>query len=114
LARVTEALAHQGVNIRALAAVETADPVMALIVDKEGEAKTALSGLGMPFDEIDLLTVKVSDRPSELGKVARKLGDEHVNITSIYMLAKAGSEVELALSVSDLAKAKKLLGRWVT
>ena len=80
------------------------------MVDKEEETRTALQNLGISFQEVELLTVKVPDRPGELAKIARKLGDAQINIESIYLLSKASGEAELALTVSDIAKAKQLLG----
>jgi len=112
LARVAEALGQRGVNLLTVAGIGAgaASPVLALVADKEAEARVTLQDLGVSFREVELLTVKVPDRPGELGKLARQLGDAQVNIDSIYLLSKGAGEAELALTVSDPAKAKQVLG----
>ena len=99
----------RGVNILTVSGIGAANPVLALVADREEETRTALQGLGVGFQEVELLTMKVPDRPGELGQLAKKLGDAQVNIDSIYLLSKAGGEAELALTVSDLDRAKQLL-----
>lgn len=110
LAKVAEALGQSGINILAVAGIGAANPVLALVTEQEDQTRNVLQGLGISFQEGELLTVKVPDRPGELGKMARKLGDAQVNIDSIYLLSKAAGEAELAFTVSDLAQAKQLLG----
>ncbi|MBI1744632.1 ACT domain-containing protein [Candidatus Acetothermia bacterium] len=109
LARVAEALGKQGVNIRTVAAIGAANPVIALVTELEDKTKSTLQGLGLSFEEVETLTVRIPDQPGELGKVATKLSEAMVNIDSIYMLNKSG-EVEIALTVSNVAKAKQALG----
>jgi hypothetical protein len=110
LAKVAEALGQSGINLLAIAGIGAATPVLALVTEQEDQTRNVLQGLGISFQEEELLTVKVPDRPGELGKMARKLGDAQVNIDSIYLLSKAAGEAELAFTVSDLAQAKQLLG----
>lgn len=110
LARVAEALGQRGVNILTVAAIGAANPVVALVTEQEEPTRTVLQDLGVSFQEAEPLTVKVADRPGELGQVAKKLGDAQVNIDSVYVLSKAGGEAELALIVDDPGRAKQLLG----
>ncbi len=111
LARVGEALGQRGVNILAVAATGAAAAGLALVAEQEDRTRTTLQELGLGFQEVELLTVKLPDRPGELGRFAKKLGDVQVNIESIYLLNKAGGEAELALTVSDVAKARQVLGQ---
>lgn len=111
LARVAEALGRRGVNILSVAAIGAASPVVALVAEQEDQARTELQGLGVSFQEAELLTVKLADRPGQLGELSKKLGDAQVNIDSVYLLGKAGGDAELALSVSELDKAKQALAQ---
>ena len=110
LARVAEDLGRQGVNILAIAAIGAANPVIALVVDQEDKTREALKKLRLRFQELELLTVDVPHHPGELGIFAKKMGDAKINIDSIYLLEESGGKVKVALTVSDLKKAKQKLG----
>jgi hypothetical protein len=110
LAHVGEALSHRGVNILTVAAIGAANPAVALVVDQEDIAREVLEKLGLSFEEVDLLTLNVPNRPGELSTFAKKLGDAKINIESIYLLEASGEEAKVALTVSDTAKAKQVLG----
>lgn len=110
LARVCEALGSRGVNILSVAAIGAANPVVALVADQEDKTRDVLQELGLSFQEVELLTVEVPHRPGELGTFAKKIGDANINIDSIYLLEESGGEVKVALTVSDLTKAKQELG----
>jgi hypothetical protein len=110
LARVCEALGHRGVNILSVAAIGAANPVVALVADKENKTREALEELGLGFQEVELLTVDMPHRPGELSTFTKKMGDANINIESIYLLEESSGEVKVALTVSDLAKAKQELG----
>lgn len=110
LARVCEALGRRGVNILSVAAIGAANPVLALVADQEDKTGEVLEELNLSFQEVELLTVDVPHRPGELGTFAKKMGDADINIESIYLLEELGGEVKVALTVSDLTKAKHELG----
>lgn len=107
LARVSGALGHRGVNILSLAATGTG--VLALVTDDEKQTRIVLQGLGLSFQEAELLIIKLPDRPGELGNFAKELGDANINIESVYLLSRARDEAELSFTVSDVAKAKQVL-----
>ncbi|MEW5900128.1 MAG: ACT domain-containing protein [Acidobacteriota bacterium] len=109
LARLAEGLGHRGVNILAVAGIGAPKSFMALVVDQEDKTREALSKLRLKFREVELLTVDVPHRPGELGIFARKMADAKINIQSIYLLEGPVGEVKVALTVSDLNKAKQKL-----
>ena len=110
IARVCEALGRRGVNMLSVAAIGADNPVVALVADQEDKIGEALEELGLSFQELELLTVDLPHRPGELGSFARKMGDANINIDSIYLLWESSGEVKVALTVSDLTKAKQELG----
>jgi len=110
LAHVGETLGQRGVNILTLAAIGAANPVIALVTDKPDQTKEVLQEMGLSFQEVELLTVKLTHRPGELGIFAKKLGDANINIESVYLLGASEEEKEVAFSVSDIARAKQILG----
>ena len=110
LANVGEALSKQGVNILTVAAIGAVNPAVALVVDKDDKARVVLEELNLSFEEVELLTLNVPNRPGELSNFAKKLGDANINIESIYLLEASGEEAKVALTVSDAVRAKEVLG----
>ncbi|NIM58944.1 MAG: hypothetical protein GTO16_08385 [Candidatus Aminicenantes bacterium] len=110
LANVGEALSKQGVNILTVAAIGAVNPAVALVVDEEDKARVVLEGLSLSFEEVELLTLNVPNRPGELSNFAKKLGDAKINIESIYLLEASGEEAKVALTVSDVVRAREVLG----
>ena len=110
LAHVGETLGQRGINILTVAAIRSASPVSPPVVDKADQTREVLQEMGLSFQEVELLTVKLTHQPGELGIFARKLGDANINIESVYLLGGFEEEKEVAFSVSDTARAKQLLG----
>ena len=106
LARLGETLGQHGVNILTVAAIGAANPVIALVTDNENQTREALQEMGLIFQELEILTVKMPNRPGELGILSKKLADANINIESIYLLG----EGEVVFTVSNIAKAKQILG----
>lgn len=106
LARLGETLGQRGVNILTIAAIGAANPVIALVTDNESQTREALQEMGLIFQELEILTVKMPNRPGELGILSKKLADADINIDSIYLLGKG----EVVFTVSNTAKAKQILG----
>lgn len=109
LAEVTGALAQQGVNLRSIAGVDAIGTAVAFAVDREEPAREVLEGLEFQFTETDMLAVTLDDEPGQLHEVAQKLGEAGVNIDSVYLLTRAGDEVELGLTVDSPEKARQVL-----
>ena len=110
LARVCEMLGNHGVNIRAIASERTNDrPMIKILTDDEATTKAALSRTGISYAQRDVISVKMADRPGELGKIARKLARAMVNVDSIYIIGKNGSTTDIAFTVEDIRRAESAL-----
>lgn len=108
LARVTDILQKDGVNLRTIAIEHYAKVVRVITSDPE-KARQNLTESNMMFSERDLLVAKLKDGPGELTRVSRALAEEGVNIDSAYMIDKDSTYVHMALAVSDESKARKIL-----
>lgn len=107
---VCETLGSHGVNIRAIASERTSDrPIIKILTDDEATTKSALSRSGIAFDIRDVISVRMADRPGELGKIARKLARSMVNVNSVYIIGKEGSTTDIAFTVDDTKKAENAL-----
>lgn len=110
LAKVCELLGNQGVNIKAIASERDGErPLIRVVTDDEATTKSALSRQNIPHDQRDVVSVRMLDRPGELGKIARKLARGMVNVEAIYILGKEGGLTDIALTVDDPKKAAVLL-----
>jgi len=108
LARMTEVLHKDGVNIRAISTESKAEVVRIVTSDPE-KARKSLSGSKMQFSERNLLVAKLEDRPGELARISGALAKEGVNIDAAYMLDKDSKYVHVALAVNDENKARNVL-----
>jgi len=108
LARMTEVLQKDGVNIRSISTEPQAGVVRLVASDPE-KARKSLSESKMEFSERNLLVAKLEDKPGELARVSRELAKEGINIDAAYMLDKNSTHVHVALAVSDENKARNIL-----
>jgi hypothetical protein len=108
LARLTEALHKDGVNIRTISTEPKAEVVRLVTADPD-KTKQSLNRANMEFSERNLLVAKLEDKPGELARITSTLAKEGINIDAAYMLDKDGKHVHVALAVSDEDKAKNIL-----
>ena len=108
LARVTEALAQNAINIRGLATDRLGPrPAVKVITDDEVSTRKALARAGLEFEESEVLVLDLIDRPGELAKIARRAARAGVNINSVFLLGRKDTPAALALVADDPKKAKK-------
>lgn len=111
LDRVTNDIASHKANLKALAAVvSNPQPVIGVVGDDDAKIRSALEEGGYEFEEHDLIMVSLPDQAGELATVTRKLANALVNIESVYLISRAGSQVQFGLTVDNLQKAKHALG----
>ncbi|MFQ5800347.1 MAG: ACT domain-containing protein [Candidatus Hydrothermarchaeales archaeon] len=114
LADICEAFGRSGINIKSISAEGLGEAgIIRIITEDMNTAKRALEREGYSFSVSEIVPVRLMDRPGELGKVARKLADEGINIQCMYILGKDKGMTDIALRVSDVKGAKKALGKYL-
>ncbi len=109
-ARVAQALARRGTNIKALAVVSVAGQVIARIIPDDIEvARRAFAEENIRFEESEVHTVLLENSPGELAAVANRLGDAGINLEALYVTGLADDLVEIAIVSDNPKKAKKVL-----
>ena len=108
LARVTEILQKDGVNIRSISTEPQAEAVRMVTSDAE-KTRKSLSQSNVQFSERNLLVAQLEDKPGELARISGALAKEGINIDAAYMLDKDSKHVHVALAVSDEDKARNIL-----
>jgi hypothetical protein len=110
LARIAHALSRAQVNIKSVAGMTVGSQgLIRIIADDVEAARKALQEGHIPFEENELITVLLENKAGELEDVAAKLGNNGINLNALYVIGLEGDLVELALSVDDVKKAKKVL-----
>lgn len=110
LARVTEALATHAVNIQAISSESESDsPFYRVVTNDVNTTRKALEGSGLAYEENEILVADLIDRPGELAKVARRLTRGGVRVSSLYILGSQDGKTQIAMTVDDLARARRLL-----
>ncbi|MGO9136888.1 MAG: ACT domain-containing protein [Syntrophales bacterium] len=113
LADLTEYLGAKGINIRALSVAESRDfGVIRMIVPDPSLVAELLSKKGYNTRKVEVLAIRVTDEPGELGKALRTLANENVNVDYLYtFLDKLGNQAILILRVDNLDFANVVLVR---
>ncbi len=110
LARVAQALSRRGGNIRALAAVSVGDRAVARIIpDDPNLARRAFRAANIRFEENEVSTVLLVNKPGELATVTHRLGDEGINLEALYVTGITDDLIEVAIACDDQKKARKIL-----
>lgn len=109
LAKVTDVLAMNGINIMAIASERCESPLIRVVTDDEQSTRTALSKAKMKFREKDLMVIELEDRPGELSKVAKRLAKSGINVESIHLLSKGKNTTSVALVVDNHKRATEIL-----
>ncbi|ABO51387.1 ACT domain protein [Desulforamulus reducens MI-1] len=85
LAKVTDVLGQNGINIRALSIADTTDfGILRLIVNKPQLAYQVLKDQGFTVSTTDVIAVEVSDQPGGLSSILRLLEKVGINIEYLY------------------------------
>jgi len=107
LADVCDMLAQDGVNIKAISA--DGGRGVRLVTSDDKTTRDILQKAKLIFNESDVVSLQLLDRPGELAKVSRLLAKERVNIQSAYMLGGNGETKDMILKVSNVSDALKAL-----
>lgn len=110
LASVTEALAQAKVNMLALTLMDTGEHGVLRIVTDNPDTARKILGSEHRWTETDVLVVELDNKPGAFAAIARKLAEEHVNITYTYCSASASAgKTVAAFKIADVKKAMKVL-----
>lgn len=110
LSAVTGVLFSGGINLRAFMIADAGDfGIIRMVVDKTEEAYKALKEAGFTVAVNEVLAVEVEDKPGELFKISKALGDAGVNIEYVYAFTSEKHKALIIFRVNDNEKAKEIL-----
>jgi hypothetical protein len=113
LARVARTLARERINLAAISVDSTPTRGrVRLIVSDPQRARRLLEEVGYTVETREMIAVRMEDRAGSFLRVLEVLASENVSINSVAILiAREGNQVLVALSASDLDKARKALAQ---
>lgn len=111
VARITEAIAHKGIDITGFAGVAIGDKGgVVLLTNDEASTRKVLSEAHVTVREVEIVPAALDARPGSLAEATRRLADAGVNIEAAMPIGMAGEKVTVAFATSDAAKARSVLG----
>jgi hypothetical protein len=112
LSEVTTAVAKAKVNITAICAYAMENSALFMLTaDSNAKAKKALALLGVGIEEKDVVEVEMPNKPGELQKVARKIGDAGIDIEYMYATAGKGKTAIGVFKTADDPKAIRVINK---
>ncbi len=108
---VTDILAKNNINLRALSIAETQDfGILRLIVNDETAAEKVLAENGYVIKVIDVIGVKIGDAPGKLTEILGVLDKANINVEYLYaFMARTEKHAYVVLRVEDNAVAEEAL-----
>ena len=108
---VTDILAKNNINLRALSIAETQDfGILRLIVNDEAAAERVLAEAGYLIKVIDVVGVKIGDEPGKLTAALDVLDKAGINVEYLYaFMARTEKHAYVVLRVEDNAVAEAAL-----
>lgn len=107
LSRVTEVLAENGINIRALSIADTTDfGILRLIVQDPDKALAVLKDNDITVKSTDVIVVEIDDKPAGLNKALTLLRDANIAVEYMYaFVSKKENEAYVILKSDNTDKA---------
>jgi hypothetical protein len=111
LAEVTQILADNKFNLRAMTIADTADfGILRIITPTPDEAVKVLSQAGFMAKETDVLAVEVEDHPGGLAHVMDIFSKNKVNIEYMYAsLERSQDKAVIVIKVKDVQQGIKIV-----
>jgi hypothetical protein len=111
LADITEVLAANHIDIRAISVADTSDfGILRIIVDKPDEAVVALKEAGMTVSLSRVIAVGIGDITGEFAKAIRILADTGISVEYIYaFVSRDKGKAYVIIRTDDSKKAAEIL-----
>ena len=110
LARVADALARRGVNLKAVVGLAIGGEARVRILpDDIVAARSALEAANIRYTESEVHVVLLENKAGVLAAVATRLGEGGINLEAIYVTGVTDDLVELAIVSDNPKKTKKIL-----
>jgi hypothetical protein len=115
LSKFVELFANEGVNIIGIASeIRDDSGVVRVAVDADRKVSHILTGAGFTTIETSMISLELADKPGQLLRLTKVLGENNINITTVYGTSSDGAGARLLLNVSNAEKALEVLNSELT
>ena len=111
LAEITEIIAKNDINIRALSVADTTHfGILRIIVDDPEMVQRVLKEAGLTVSITSVITAAINDRPGGLAEVLKLFAAHDIQIEYMYsFIAKSENEAYVVMRIENEDEAVKLL-----
>ena len=110
MARISEILAANDINIESLNAETILDHGVAILtVDRYDEALAVLRDEGLPAVSEDAIVVRLADEPGALAKISKRFYAANIRLRSVRIMCRSGGYGLVALSTERTERALALV-----
>lgn len=111
LAEVTEILAENGINMRALTLAEAVNHgILRIIVNEPDKAEKLLKENNMTLSVSNVLSICIDDKPGGLSNILRILADNDINIKYLYVfIDNKKAYATIRVKKEDIERTSKIL-----
>ncbi|MEW5950329.1 MAG: ACT domain-containing protein [Elusimicrobia bacterium] len=110
LSNFVELFANEGINIIGIASeIHDESGIVKIAIDSDKKLSYILTRAGFTTLETTMISIDLMDRPGELLKLTKVLGENNINITTVYGTAFGGAMSRVLINVSDPQKAIEVL-----
>ncbi len=112
LSNFVELFANEGINIIGIASeIHDESGIVKIAIDSDKKLSYILTRAGFTTLETTMISIDLLDRPGELLKLTKILGENDINITTVYGTAFGGTTSRILINVSDPHKAIEVLSK---
>jgi hypothetical protein len=113
-ARQASAIAQRDINVAAICLGLGPRGGSAFLARDESSVRSALTGAGVEYHEVPVVTVWLDDRPGTAAKTAKKLADAGVNIELFAPVQYTDGKATIAIGVDKIEEARRVLSDQLT
>jgi hypothetical protein len=113
-ARQASAIAQRDINVAAICLGLGSRGGSAFLARDESGVRSALTGAGLEYHEVPVVTVWLDDRPGTAAKTAKKLADAGVNIELFAPVQYTDGKATIAIGVDKIEEARRVLSDQLT
>ena len=108
-ARQASAIAQRDINVAAICLGLGSRGGSAFLARDESGVRSALTGAGLEYHEVPVVTVWLDDRPGTAAKTAKKLADAGVNIELFAPVQYTDGKATIAIGFDKIEEARRVL-----
>lgn len=111
LAQILAEFAKAKINITALTVMDSVEQgVLRVVCKSVDETRNILKHVNIPFNETEVLSITISNRPGAFASVTEKLAKAHINIAYAYCTSGAkGGKTTAIVKITNIQKAMQVL-----